>query len=408
VSAVEWEWRDTFAALRIRHFRWLWLAALAGSTTFQMGTVAQGWLVYELSGSAFILGWVSTGWSIATLFFALYGGVMADRLEKRSIMLGARGLMMLNTLFIAVLISFNLIQIWHLLLNSILAGLAYSFIMPAQNAWIAELIDRRTLLNAAALSSVGMGLMGIFSAWAAGQIIEAHGVSGVYYAMFGMYSIAIFSISRLPATGVIDDGSTSSVWGDLLAGVRYLVDNPLMLGLLLLSFARVLFAMPYRTFMPKFSSEVMGFDAAGLGILMAAPGVGALISSMVVASLGDFRHKGTLLLASGVLTGAGLALFAGVPLWPLTLLFLVLVGGGENNAMVVTNALLQTYADPRYRARAMSMLMLVWGFTPLGVLPAGAIADRIGVPLVVGVQGTLLIASFVAVWFWRPEIRVVE
>jgi MFS family permease len=408
VSAMEWDWRDTFAALRIRHFRWLWVAALAGSTTFQMGAVAQGWLVYELSGSAFVLGWVSTGWSMATLLFALYGGVMADRIEKRSIMLGARGLMMLNTLIIALLISFNAIRIWHLLLNSILAGLSYSFIMPAQNAWIADLIDRRTLLNAAALSSVGMGLMGIFSAWAAGQIIEVYGVGGVYYAMFGMYSIAIFSISRLPTTGVLDGASASSVWSDLSDGVRYLVRNPLMLGLLLQGLARVLFAMPYRTFMPKFSSEVMGFDAAGLGLLMAAPGVGALISSMVVASLGDFRHKGLLLLASGVLAGSALVLFVGVPIWPLTLLFLVLVGGGENNAMVVTNALLQTYADPRYRARAMSMLMLVWGFTPLGVLPAGAIADRVGVPLVVGVQGTLLIVAFLAVWLWRPEIRGVK
>jgi MFS family permease len=408
VSALGWDWRDTFAALRIRHFRWLWFAALAGSTTFQMGAVAQGWLVYELSGSALVLGWVSTGWSIATLFFALYGGVMADRVEKRSIMLAARGLMMLNTLIIALLISFNVIQVWHLMLNSVLAGLSYSFIMPAQNAWIAELIDRRTLLNAAALSSVGMGLMGIFSAWAAGQIIEVYGVSGVYYAMLATYAIAIFSISRLPATGVLDGASASSVWSDLSDGVRYLVRNPLMLGLLVQGFARVLFAMPYRTFMPKFSSEVMGFDAVGLGLLMAAPGMGALISSIAVASLGDFRRKGLLLLGSGVAAGLGLVLFAGVPIWPLTLLFLVLVGGGENNAMVVTNALLQTYADPRFRARAMSMLMLVWGFTPLGVLPAGAIADRVGVPVVVGVQGALLAVSFLAVWLWRPEIRRVE
>jgi MFS family permease len=404
VSISARRWRGAFEALRIREFRWLWLAGLASATTFQMGTVAQGWLVYELTGSALILGWVSTGWSMATLVFALYGGVIAERVDKRSIMLGARGLMLVNTLIIALLISARAIQVWHLLASSVLTGMAYSFIMPAQQAWIADLVDRRTLLNAAALSSVGMGLMGIFSAWAAGQIIESVGASGVYYAMAGTYVIALGSISRLPASGV-RDGAPGSLWGDLSDGVRYLVHNPLMLALLVSSFARVLFAMPYRTFMPKFSSEIMGFDASGLGLLMAAPGVGALISSMVVASLGDFRRKGLLLIASGALAGGALVLFAGIHYLPLTLVFLALVGGGENNCMVVTNAMLQTYADPRYRARAMSMLMLVFGLSPAGTLPAGAIADHMGVPVVVGVQGALMVGSFAFVWLWRPELR---
>ena len=407
MSVSAWRWRSAFEAMRIRNFRWLWLAGLTSAATFQMGMVAQGWLVYELTGSALILGWVSAGWILATLAFALYGGVVAERVDKRRIMLWARGLTLLNTLAIAVLISIRAIRVWHLVANSILMGMAMCFAMPAEQAWIADLVDRRTLLNAAALFAVGMGIMGIFSAWAAGQIIERVGASGVYYVIAGAYVIALISIGRLPASDV-RGGTSGSLWGDLMDGVRYLVHNPLMRAMLMLSIARVLFAMPYRTFMPKFSSEVMRFEASGLGLLMAAPGVGALTSSLAVASLGDFRRKGLLLIVSGILAGGALVLFAGIHYLPLTLFFLALVGAGENNCMVVTSAMLQTYADPRYRARAMSMLMLVFGLSPAGTLPAGAIADRLGVPLVVGVQGALMVASFAFVWLWRPEIRMQE
>lgn len=407
MTVSAWQWRGAFEAMRIRDFRWLWLAGLASAVTFQMGTVAQGWLVYELTGSALILGWVSGGWSLATLTFALFGGVIAERVDKRRIMLWGRGLTLLTTLAIAALISMRAIRVWHLLANSLLMGIAMCVIMPAEQAWIAELVDRRTLLNAAALFSVGMGIMGIFSAWAAGQIIERLGASGVYYVMAGAYVVALASIGRLPASGA-RGGMSRSMWGDLADGVRYLAHNPLMLALLVSSTARVLFAMPFRTFMPKFSSEVMGFEASGLGLLMAAPGVGALVSSLVVASLGDFRRKGLLLIASGILAGGALVLFAGIHYLPLTLLFLAAVGAGENNCMVVTSAMLQTYADPRYRARVMSMLMLVFGLSPLGTLPAGAIADRLGVPLVVGAQGALMVAAFAFIWLWRPELRTQE
>ena len=407
MSVAAWRWRGAFEAMRIREFRWLWLAGLASAVTFQMGTVAQGWLVYELTGSALMLGWVSAGWSLATLTLALYGGVVAERVDKRRILLAMRGLTLLNTLAIALLISAQAIRVWHLLASSILTGVAMSFVMPAEQAWIADVVDRRTLLNAAALFAVGMGIMGIVSAWAAGQIIERVGASGVYYAMVGAYVIALVSIGRLPASGM-HGGTSGSLWGDLADGVRYLAHSPLILALLVSSIARVLFAMPFRTFMPKFSSEVMGFEASGLGLLMAAPGVGALIGSLAVASLGDFRRKGPLLIASGVVTGGALVLFAGIHYLPLTLVFLALVGAGENNCMVVTSAMLQTYADPRYRARAMSMLMLVFGLSPAGTLPAGAIADRLGVPLVVGVQGALMVASFAFVRLWRPEIRTQE
>jgi len=401
-----WRW-GTFDALRSRNFRWLWVGRLASSATFQMGGLAQGWLVYQLTGSAFALGWVGSGWSISTLLLSLYGGAVADRVEKRDLLIWAQLAMILNTLAIALLISTGVIQIWHLMVNSLLSGVLFSFIMPAEQAMVSELVDRQTLFNAVSLNSLGMGLMGIFSATLAGYLVEVVGVAGAYYVMVGCYLIALYALVRLPRTG--GRGRTcASLWADLREGVRYIGAHSILLVLLGMVLARMVFGMPYRTFMPKFAQEVMGMDASGLGVLMAAPGVGALISSLATASLGDFRGKGKLLLASGVVMGGSLLLFVSSLRLGLVCLFLAVVGGGGNACMVLNNTLLQVNCHDRLRGRVMSVYMMMWGLMPLGTLPAGAIADRMGVPFVISVEGGLLVLIFLGVGLLWPRVRQLE
>jgi MFS family permease len=401
-----WRW-TTFDALRDPNFRWLWVGQLASSATFQMGTIAQGWLVYALTGSAFALGWVGAGWSISTLLLSLYGGAVADRVEKRDLLIWARLGMIGNTLAIAILIATGAIQLWHLVINSLLSGVLFSFMMPAGQAIVSEIVDREALLNAVSLNSVGMGLMGILSAWLAGFLVESTGVQGAYYAMAGFYVTALLSLVKLPRTGARQQSHTS-LWADLREGVLYIRAHPALLGLLGLTLARVLFGMPYRTFMPKFAQDVMAMDASGLGVLMAAPGAGALISSLVTASLGDFQGKGKLLLVSGVVMGGSLFLFANTTSLTLALLFLGLVGAAGNACMVTNNTLLQANSHDRLRGRVMSVMMMMWGLMPLGTLPAGALADAMGVPFVIGLEGGLLILVFLSLGLWRPRMRNLE
>lgn len=396
-----------FEALRNRYFRWLWMARLASSASFEMGGIARGWLVYQLTGSALALGWVSSGWSISTLLFSLYGGVISDRVEKRSILLWARVAMALNTLVIAILISTGAIRIWHLMASSLISGAFFSFMMPAEQTIVIELVGRGTLLNAMALNSIGMGLMGILSAAAAGFLIELVGVDGVYYLTVALSLPTIFAVVNLPRTGARARPS-SSVWRDLREGVRYTARHSTLLLLLGLTLARVLFAMPYRTFMPKFAKEVMGMEAGGLGLLMAASGTGWLVSSLIVASLGDFRGKGKLLLTAGVISGVSLFLFANVHRLPLVLLFLALAGAAGNICMVTNNTLLQVNSTDQFRGRVMSVYMMMWGLTPLGTLPAGVAADRIGVPFVVALEGGMLALIFLGTLLLRPGGRRLE
>jgi MFS family permease len=397
----------TFDALRDRNYRWLWIGSLASSATFQMGTVAQGWLVYELTGSAFALGWVSSGWAISSLILSLYGGAIADRVDKRDLLIWTRLAMIVNTLALAVLISTGAVRLWHLVANSMLSGVLFSFMMPASQAIVADLVDRDTLLNAVSLNSVGMGLMGIFSAAVAGYLIQAMGAEGAYYVMAAFYVVALFTLTRIPRAGQ-GERSLTSVWADLWEGVRYMGAHATLPSLLGLTMAWTLLGMSYRTFMPKYAQDVMGMDASGLGILMAAPGVGGLISSLVTASLGNFQGKGRLLMISGVLFGLFLVLFGNVPYLAPVLLLLVAIGAAGNACMVSTNCLLQTHAEERMRGRVMSVYMMTWGLMPLGTLPAGALADRTGVPLVVTLQGALLAAVFVLVGIFWPRLRRLE
>jgi predicted MFS family arabinose efflux permease len=219
-----------------------------------------------------------------------------------------------------------------------------------------------------------------------------------------LYLVVFLTLFKLPLTGTSDPG-TRSVWADLYDGARYLRTCPVLIPLLALVFARGFLAMPYRTLMPKYAQDVMGLDASGLGVLVAAPGVGSLISSLVLASLGDFRGKGKLLLGAGVVMGLALVLFANTQVFLLVLVLLAIVGAAGTICMVANRTLLQVNCDPPYLGRVMSAYMMMFGLTQLGTVPAGAVADRMGVPLVVAVQGALFALTFVLVWLALPRIR---
>ena len=386
----------TFDVLKDRHFRWYWWGMLASSSTMQMGGVGQGWLVYEIAGSALALGWVSAGWSISNSVLSPWAGVLSDRVEKRTLLLWVRGLMVLSSLVVAVVIALDVIQVWHLALYSLFRGILFAILMPAQNAYLAELVDRKTLLNAVALNSVGMGLAGIFSAPLAGFLIDSIGVEAVYFSVAVLYLLVFLTMLKLPLTGSTDPG-TRSVRSDIVDGAKYIRIRQVLIPLLAIVFIRGLLAMPYQTLMPKYAQDVMNLDASGLGILVAAPGVGSLISSLVMASLGDFQGKGKLLLGSGVVLGVALVLFANTQVFALVLVLLAIVGATSNICMVANRTLLQVNSDARYLGRVMSAYMMMFGLTQLGTIPVGAFADRFGVPAVLAVLGALFVLAIVMV-----------
>jgi MFS family permease len=298
--------------------------------------------------------------------------------------------MLVNPLILAFLILSGWLQVWHLVAYSVLSGIISSVMMPAQTAYLSQLVDRKTLMNAVSLTSVGQGLMGIFGATLAGYTIELLGVETVYFVIAGLYAGALLAIIQLPAAGVESDGRRS-LWEDLRDGVAYLKVSPIMGLLLLIALARVLFGWSYRSLMPVYVEEVLGLDARMLGILSAAPGVGSLASSLVLASLGDFQGKARLLIASSLVMGVCLVVFVNTSSFALVLVSLGVIGVARNVGMVANQTLIQLTSDDAYRGRMTSLYMTILGLMPLGTIPAGAIADAMGVPFTLTVYGIALV-----------------
>jgi MFS family permease len=397
----------TFHALKDRNFRWFWLSRVAGSASMNMMRVAQGWLIYDITQSALSLSWVNSARSLILLTLSLFGGAICDRLDKRLIMMAARSGYLIGTTIIGTLILTGSIQVWHLVAYSLVQGLMSSFMMPAQQAIVSELVDRQTLMNAVSLNSIGMGLTGIFASMLAGYMVDEIGPEAVYFFIAGLYLLALISISRLPKAQGTRRSSVSPL-RDVKEVIGYLRRQPILILLLSLTLSRALFHMPYRTYLPVYASDVLGFSATGLGFLTSAPSLGSLIGSLVMASLGDFRHKGRLHLFGGLVVGLAMLLWANMSSYPLVLLGMVLMGFAGNATMVTGNTLLQTNSDPKLRGRVMSAYMMVYGLTPVSTIPFGALADRVGVPIVISAMAVLLLLAFVSALVFAPQISKLE
>lgn len=395
--------RSTFRALGNPNYRWLWLGRLATSGTFQMGNVVQGWLIYHLTGSAFALGWVGAGWSVATLTLGLYGGVVTDRVNKRVLIFWTRVGMMLSTFTIGLLVATGLMQIWHLAAASFVNGAFSAFLMPAQQSIVSELVGADTLMNAMSLDALGMGLMGIFGASLAGAAIEWVGPQSVYFFMTGLYAMSLVAIMRVQGS-MPASGERHSIRADLTSVAGYLRTKPLLVLVLALGVVRVFLVMPYMSLLPAFARNDLGLDASGLGLLQSVLGLGGLIASLVASNLGSFHGKGRLLARSSAVLGVCLVLFVTLRWLPAVVFALLLVGGLGNLYMVLSSTLLLTHSEPAYRGRIVSVSMMEWGLMPLGTIPSGAIADRVGVPWVVGVQGVIVMIVFALVAWRKPEL----
>jgi MFS family permease len=400
-------WGATFSSLESPNYRWFWLSSTASFAAMQMQMVVRGWLVYELTESALALGVVSAAAGAFIILFSLYGGAIADRVDKRNLLLVTQAAAGVATLIVAVLITMGAIEFWHLVIASIVNGLILAFRLPVRQAIIPELVEQRQVMNAVALSSGALNLNRIVAPALGGVLVGVIGIDGVYYLM-----VACFLISALLMLGVVPRDRTeevprpkAGVHNDIVEGVRYVRTRPVLIALLAIAIVPILFGMPYQMLMPIFAVDVLDVGVSGLGYLMAAVGIGALVGSLFVASVGDFRRKGLLLLATCGLFGAFLAAFANSHYFLLSMALLLGVGAANAGYMAVNNTLLQINVEDRMRGRVMSMYMMTIGLFPLGVLPSGAIAEVTGVALPVLVGGAIIVVFTVTMALLRPTLR---
>jgi MFS family permease len=389
----------TFSSLANPHFRVLWFGMLASYMAMNMNILARGFLAYQLSGSATALGLVTMVRGLPQLFLSPLGGVVADRVDKRRLLLCTQVAMGALAAINALLVQLGIIQIWQLAVLSLVEGFVFAFNMPSRQAIVPELVSDEELMNAVALNNSGMNLTRVLGPSAAGILIGlgAYGMELTFYLVALCYVGFIASLWRLPrrrpGAPVPAKGPFTA---QLVGGIRYILASPTLTALMGLAFLPLLFGMPYQTLLPVFTKDVLHVGAGELGLLSAASGVGALVGSLTVATVAAFPRKDLLQVGFGVLFGAALVGFALTPLYVPALGWIFVVGLAGNAYMALNSTMIMATTERAYHGRVMSVYMMTWSLMPLSTLPLGRVVDGIGVQPTTAIAG-MIVAGFVAV-----------
>lgn len=388
----------TFQSLANRHFRMLWFGMLASYMAMQMNILARGYLAFHLSGSATALGVVSMMRGLPQLVLSPVGGVIADRVDKRRLLIGTQIAMGALAATNALLVQFDLVQVWHLAALNLAEGFVFAFNMPSRQAIIPELVSDQELTNAIALNNAGLNLTRIVGPSVAGGLIGLgdYGLEATFYLVALCYGGFIAQLWRLPRARRVTRAAKAPFMQQLMGGVRYILGYPALAALIGLAFVPILFGMPYQTLLPVFADRALHVGAAGLGILSAVSGIGALVGSLTVASLGTGQRRDLWQLAFGVVFGLALLGFALTPVYLLAIVWIFGVGLAGNAYMALNSSMIMATTERAYHGRVMSVYMMTWSLMPLSSLPLGKVVDMAGIQPTMAMAG-LVVALFVAV-----------
>jgi MFS family permease len=387
------------AALTYRDFRVLWIGAFVSTIGTWMQRVAQNWLVLTVAGTTapFFLGLDSFLGELPILLFTLVGGVVADRYDRRRLLLASQYVQMSCAFALAALVYWDVIRIWHVLTLSVITGLAQAFGGPAHQSLMPSLVDKEHLPNAIAFNSIQFNLARVIGPLLAGGALATFGMVACF-GLNGLSFLAVIAALLMLHARHVPPAAPKRLAEEMRSGLHYVRDHPALGALAFLGFAGTFLGNPLLTFLPLFADSVFQGGVGQYTRLMAFAGGGAVTGALVTAWLGKFRHMGRVLLLLMFLFGILVTVFAvtRVPWLNAALLF----GAGACMVMVfaMVSSLVQLNAPNEMRGRVMSIYMVAFrGGMPLGSLAAGWVATFTGAPAVLTVNGILL--SLVAAWF---------
>ena len=419
-------WRDTirnlrtFTSFKNPVYRLYYGAMMGQMAAMSMQMFARSLLLYRLTGSGAILGGMAVANAIPMLLLSLFGGVIADRVQKKYVVLiGHMGsavvcLGVALTLTLGYLSREHTLSIlgivfdswWILIAASVCQGAIMGLIMPSREAIIREIVTTEQLLNAVSLNTMGMNALRLFAPWATGRVIDNLGFAAVYYAMTGMYLVAAVFMAFLPRTSRITTDGGSPLEG-IKAGFRYLRRETTILSVLMFVLFGIVLSMSYTQLMPIFCLKILDVGATGMGDLMAVSGIGAVVGSLTLASLPN-KKRGLILLGCGLLLSLTLVGFSFSDSWNVSLTFIVFVGLGQAGLMTLAGTLIQYYVDPKYLGRVMSILMMQFGLMSFGAFATGLLTDIIGVQWAVGGFAMIFAMLSMLALAFVPRIRNLE
>ncbi len=397
-----------FAALRHRGFRLLWCATLLSSTARWADMVVVGWLTLELTNSPLMVGIVA-GSKMAGYIAAPFMGVVADRMDRRLLLIIAAVVNLVVTAIMLLLFVCSWLALWHVIALALVSSLTWALDNPARNALVPDLVEKDDLANAIALNAVAVEITVVIGPALGGLLIPVLGMGGAYGLITGIFIMDLVVLLRMKGAKQSPQVIHESPAKSLIGGVKYVWGNQTVLVLLAIAFLLNLLAAPYRyAFLPIFARYILDAGPAGYGMLTAMAGVGALAAGLWVVSLGNVKHKGRLLVWSCFGWPAALLLFALSTSYTLSLAFVFVAGLAQAIAWTVIATLILGNTTHAMRGRVMGLRTGVVIALPFGNLLAGAAAERFGAPAAQGAYAASALVIMLAIVLLVPRLRRLE
>ena len=405
----------TFSSLSNPSFRLYFVNNLLGQASVNMLAMARSLLVYRLTGSAALLGIASVINFMPLIFLSPLGGVLADRLKKKHVVLVgqlssvAMALLLAIPLLTGYLQSGNQISWWVVIASYVLDGMAMGLTGPSYQAIIREIVTAEQVMNAVALNSLGQNIVRFVAPLAAGFIINEWGfaaVFGIAAVLFLSGTAFIAMIPPAPPEARVTPGQRRS-WTDIKLGFAYVRGEPTLLAVLAFMFVAVFLSMPYGSLMPIFADDILKVGAPGLGVIISVSGIGATFVSVALASMPN-KKRGIILLAGSILLGISLIAFSFSTTWYLSLVLIFFVGLADTTRMTVGNALLLFYSEHAYWGRVMSLQAMTFGLSSLGIILAALVAQKLGAQWAIGGMAVMLSAVSIAAIIFLPRLRKMQ
>jgi len=403
-----------FRALSHRNYRLFWTGAFLSNCGTWMQAVAQGWLVLQLTNSAFWLGLDAFMATAPGFFLTLLGGVFADLVDRRRLLIYTQIVAGVAALALATLVWTGLVNRWMVLGFSFVTGCCMALASPSYLAMTFDLVGREDLANAIALNSSQFQLSRVIGPVLAGVGFGLFGLAGCFYVNGLSFGAVVISLSMVrfdrdahalaaPAHAVSD---RRALWKDLVEGFRYVRNRPRVSSLLMISAVNSLFGAPYFSMIPIYARDIFHLGATGLAWLMGMAGAGAFCGAVLLTVLGDFRRKGWFVLGGSLFFGVGVTAFALSTHLHLSYVFLFCLGFAIVTSVAVTNTLLQKLVTDEMRGRVMSMFILSFiGTMPIGNIIAGSASHRFGAPHTLAVGGVIISLFATAMIFFNRRLR---
>jgi MFS family permease len=398
---------QALSALRHRNYRLYWLGQLSSVLAQNMEGVAQSWLVLELSNSPLLLGLTGLSFAAPTIALTLFGGVVADRADRRRIMILSQSSSALMFFLLATLIVFQWIALWHVMLAAFISGCVRAFDRPSRMALLPQMVPKEDIPNAVAVGGTIWQLNRLVGPAIAGMLIYLIGIGPTYYFCFfaSISAVCLWLGIRLAATS---SPSSGGVLQHMAEGLNFIRKNPLFFTFIGMIFFNSVFGMSYLILMPVFARSVLHVGSQGFGFLQSAGGAGALIGVLLVAWFSHSNSKNLQAIVGAIVFGVLLIAFALSKSFPLSLVLAAALGIASQFYMTTISTILQVSLPDQLRGRVMGIYGLAWELMPLGGLMAGAVAEYAGAPLAVGVGGFMVASMALAVTLYSPAVRRLE